>query len=37
MDGIDARIEAYRREMPGFDDLPLYIIKARPNLGRQTR
>jgi hypothetical protein len=33
MHGFDARIEAYRRERPGFDDLPLYIIKARPNFG----
>ena len=33
MTGIDARIEAYRREMPGFDELELYIVKARPNLG----
>jgi hypothetical protein len=33
MGGIDARIEAYRRTMPGFDGLPLNIVKARPNLG----
>ena len=33
MTGFDARVEAYRREMPDFDDLPLYIIKGRPNLG----
>jgi hypothetical protein len=33
MGGIDARIEAYRRVMPGFEGLPLSIVKARPNLG----
>jgi hypothetical protein len=33
MTGFDAGVEAYRREMPDFDDLPLYIIKGRPNLG----
>jgi AAA domain len=33
MNGFDARVEAYRRERAGFDDLPLYIIKGRPNLG----
>ncbi|SEP45330.1 AAA domain-containing protein [Rhodospirillales bacterium URHD0017] len=33
MNGFDVRVEAYRRERAGFDELPLYIIKGRPNLG----
>jgi hypothetical protein len=31
--GFVDRIEVYRLTIPGFDKLPLYVMRARPNLG----